>query len=169
MKSSLPVEGLAAFAADSHAARLSARGMVDVVRNPHGLIAAGAHDQYLGRREGAFALRDAALDLFGRIGPGVPLDHHHVLHQNLAAPPVDTQDAAALSLVAAGDHLDRVFLPQIDANRLGRLSFCDSHQITSGASETIFMNLFSRSSRATGPKTRVPTGSPTSVINTAAF
>ena len=31
---------------------------------------------------------------------------------------------------------------------------------TSGASEMIFMNLRSRSSRATGPNTRVPIGSP---------
>src|SRR5271165_3302233 len=40
---------------------------------------------------------------------------------------------------------------------------------TSGASETIFKNFFSRSSRATGPNTRVPTGSPASLIRTAAF
>ncbi len=33
-------------------------------------------------------------------------------------------------------------------------------QITSGASEIIFMNFRSRSSRATGPNTRVPIGSP---------
>src|ERR1700723_1686461 len=41
--------------------------------------------------------------------------------------------------------------------------------MTSGASETIFRNFFSRSSRATGPKTRVPTGSIASLITTAAF
>src|SRR5580658_4548956 len=41
--------------------------------------------------------------------------------------------------------------------------------MTSGASETIFRNFLSRSSRATGPKTRVPTGSPTSLMSTAAF
>ena len=39
---------------------------------------------------------------------------------------------------------------------------------TSGAKETIFMN-WSRSSRATGPKTRVPIGSLPSLIKTAAF
>ena len=33
------------------------------------------------------------------------------------------------------------------------------HQSTSGARETIFMNFFSRNSRPTGPKTRVPMGS----------
>src|SRR4051794_21408820 len=40
---------------------------------------------------------------------------------------------------------------------------------TSGASEMIFMNLRSRSSRPTGPKMRVPRGSPVSRISTAAF
>src|ERR1700733_1087555 len=41
--------------------------------------------------------------------------------------------------------------------------------MTSGASETIFKNFFSRSSRATGPNTRVPTGSLASLMTTAAF
>src|SRR5580704_6226658 len=41
--------------------------------------------------------------------------------------------------------------------------------MTSGASDTIFKNFFSRNSRATGPNTRVPTGSPASLIKTAAF
>src|SRR5579884_1426145 len=41
--------------------------------------------------------------------------------------------------------------------------------ITSGASEKIFIKLFSRNSRATGPNTRVPTGSPTSLMRTAAL
>src|SRR5262249_38854244 len=40
---------------------------------------------------------------------------------------------------------------------------------TSGASEMIFMKRRSRSSRATGPKTRVPIGSPWSLTRTAAF
>src|SRR5690349_2390529 len=41
--------------------------------------------------------------------------------------------------------------------------------MTSGARERIFMNLRSRSSRATGPKTRVPTGSRCSLMRTAAL
>ena len=40
---------------------------------------------------------------------------------------------------------------------------------TSGASEMIFMNRRSRSSRATGPNTRVPIGSLLSLISTAAL
>ncbi|SKX90016.1 Uncharacterised protein [Mycobacteroides abscessus subsp. massiliense] len=40
---------------------------------------------------------------------------------------------------------------------------------TSGASETIFMNFLSRSSRPTGPKMRVPRGSLSALMMTAAF
>jgi hypothetical protein len=40
---------------------------------------------------------------------------------------------------------------------------------TSGASEMIFMNFFSRSSRPTGPKIRVPRGSLSGLMMTAAF
>src|SRR6185436_1812365 len=40
---------------------------------------------------------------------------------------------------------------------------------TSGASEIIFMKRRSRSSRATGPNTRVPIGSPWSLMSTAAL
>ena len=42
-------------------------------------------------------------------------------------------------------------------------------QSTSGASETIFMKLRSRSSRATGPKMRVPRGLSAASMITAAF
>ena len=42
-------------------------------------------------------------------------------------------------------------------------------QTTSGANEMIFINCFSRSSRATGPKIRVPRGLFCSLIRTAAF
>ena len=40
---------------------------------------------------------------------------------------------------------------------------------TSGARDTIFMNCFSRSSLATGPKIRVPLGVLSSLMITAAF
>src|SRR5262249_12642328 len=43
------------------------------------------------------------------------------------------------------------------------------HQSTSGASEMIFMKRRARSSRATGPKMRVPSGSRALSINTAAL
>jgi len=40
---------------------------------------------------------------------------------------------------------------------------------TSGANETIFVKFLSRSSRAIGPKTRVPLGFPSLLITTAAL
>src|SRR5690242_10831489 len=129
------------------------------MRNSYRLIATRAHNQYIGSRNRAFPFRDSALDLLLRIRPRVPLDHHDVLDQHLAGLPVHAQHAPRLALIAPRDHLDGVFPLQIDT----------LHQITSGASETIFMNFLSRSSRATGPNTRVPTGSPTSLISTAAF
>ena len=55
---------------------------------------------------------------------------------------------AAGALVVAGDDDDFVVL--LDPLR---------HHTTSGASEMIFMKLLPRSSRATGPKMRVPIGS----------
>ncbi len=58
------------------------------------------------------------------------------------------QHLALLAAVAAGDDDDVVAL----ADAL-------SHQSTSGASEMIFMWFFALSSRGTGPKMRVPTGS----------
>src|SRR5690606_9080582 len=66
---------------------------------------------------------------------------------------------AALALVAAGEDDDAVTL--LDLQR--------GHYSTSGASETIFMWFLARSSRVTGPKMRVPTGSPWLLIRTAAL
>src|SRR5262249_40947471 len=117
----------------------------------------------------AFPLGDAAFDLLGRIRPGMPLDHHHVLDDDLAGAPVDLDHAPLLALIPARNHLHHVVLLQPDLDRLCQYFAARRHQITSGARETIFMNFLSRSSRATGPKTRVPTGSLTSFTNTAAF
>src|SRR6185369_16481645 len=62
-------------------------------------------------------------------------------------------------LVLAGDNDDLVVL----------LDLSGGHYNTSGASEMIFMNFLPRSSRVTGPKIRVPIGSPCLLINTAAL
>ena len=59
--------------------------------------------------------------------------------------------------------------PEITITVLVTLANLDGHQITSGASEMIFMNSFSRSSRATGPKMRVPRGSFSLLMSTTAF
>src|SRR5205807_3138643 len=92
-------------------------------------------------------------------------DHVEALDEHAAALGVDAQDAAALAAVLARDHLDAVAGADLHAHSLDRLG----HQSTSGASETIFMKLRSRSSRATGPNTRVPRGLFWSSMITAAF
>src|ERR1039457_7734834 len=120
MKSSLPVERLAALAAHAHAAGLAAGYIVDVVGHPYRLVASRAHQHDVGGLDGALALGDAALDLLARVGPRVTLDHHHVLHEDLAGVAVHREHAALLALVTAGDHLDRVFLLDIDPHRLGQ-------------------------------------------------
>src|SRR5215471_1059899 len=68
----------------------------------------------------ALALGDAAFDLLGRILPRVPLDHHHVLDDNFARPPVDLDDAPGLALIAPGDHFDHVILLEPDLQRLSQ-------------------------------------------------
>src|SRR5262249_31102399 len=102
-------------------------------------------------------LDDAALHaLLARLG--VTLDEVHLLDHHALLLLVHRQHLADAPGVVSGDHLHHVALA--DPNR---------HQMTSGASEMIFMNAFSRSSRATGPKMRVPRGSLSSLISTTAF
>src|SRR4029453_16871655 len=97
-------------------------------------------------------LHDAA-DLLRPLGVaqrarlGVALDDVGALDVDLLLLGVGAQHAAAAALVLAGDHEHLVVAA--DPHR--------AHgQSPSGASETIFMKLRSRSSRATGPKMRVP-------------
>src|ERR1700759_3584856 len=87
---------------------------------------------------------------------GVLLHHVHTLDQHPIALWVGGDDRALAATVLAG-HDDHV------------IALLDLHHSTSGASEMIRMNRFSRSSRPTGPKIRVPRGSPPSLISTAAF
>src|SRR6185369_276608 len=117
----------------------------------------GVVQLHVRQMDGSLALQDPALNaLAARLR--VTLDEIHFLHDDPHLHVVDRQHAADLALVVAGDHLNGVTL----ANP-------DRHQITSGANEMIFMNAFSRSSRATGPKMRVPRGSLSSLIRTTAF
>src|SRR5690606_21200278 len=91
----------------------------------------------------------------GRLG--VLGDPVHALDEDLVLARVRRNHLTDHTLVAAGDDDDLVALP-------------DPHDYnTSGASEMIRMNLLSRSSRPTGPKMRVPRGSPSSLRMTAAF
>src|SRR6185369_15257064 len=97
--------------------------------------------------------RPLALDHPGdRIGPAgcralVALDDVDTFDRHALLDRVDAEHAALATAVLAAGHDDLVALA--DAS---------GHQRTSGASETIFMKLRSRSSRATGPKMRVPRG-----------
>src|SRR6202012_4395423 len=67
------------------------------------------------------------------------------------------QDFALLALVATGRDDDLVALLDV------------AHHRTSGASEMIFIWFLARSSRVTGPKMRVPIGSPWALTSTAAL
>src|SRR5690242_18898436 len=96
--------------------------------------------------------RRLALDDAARLaGPRRRVALHHIdaLHDDAVLRTLHAQHLAALALVAAGqdDHL------------VALLDLEFRHHSTSGASETIFMNLRARSSRVTGPKMRVPIGS----------
>src|SRR5690606_21148039 len=102
------------------------------------------HDPSLGIQRRRLAVTLADVDT---------LDHHPVLLT------VHAQDGAFLPTLVPAEDDHPVSLPDLHSG----------HQITSGASETIFMNLFSRSSRPTGPKIRVARGSPESLMMTAAF
>src|SRR3954447_23356905 len=96
--------------------------------------------------------------------------------------PADALDQHALELRVGGDHptlgapvlagQDEHGVALLDLHRrrlAGTLLGVSHDHSTSGASEMIRMKRLSRSSRPTGPKMRVPRGSPLSRMTTAAF
>src|SRR5262249_56039335 len=104
------------------------------------------------------ALDDAALpELLRR--PLVLLHHVDLLDQHPAADRQHAQHFTALAALPAGDHRDR-----IASSHVGVL-----HQMTSGASQMILVTCRSPTSRATGPKMRVPTGFSSGLISTTAL
>src|SRR5262249_56227121 len=109
-----------------------------------------------GHRSAAHAAR--ALD---RTRPAVPLDDVDVLDDDATLLRQRFDHAPLLARVLAAEDPHDVALLHFHG-----LSHCQS---TSGASETIFMKFFSRSSRATGPKMRVPRGLRCWSMITAAF
>src|SRR3954467_596954 len=127
--------------------------------DPGGLLRVGIEERQVGEVDAAVLLDDPA---FGRGGVAaaleVPLPHHQLLHHRALLLVVDVEHLAGLALLPAGEDEDRVSL--LDPG--GAL-----HHSTSGAREMIFMNFFARSSRATGPKMRVPIGSPSLLTITA--
>src|SRR5215471_5692272 len=127
--------------------------------DPRARVAVRVHEHHVGDVDRGLLLGDPSRDVLGRVGPHVPLDHVDALDDDAARSREDLDDLALTAAVLARDHDDLVVLLQLRM----------SHHSTSGASEMIFMNFFSRNSRATGPKTRVPTGSPSLEISTAAL
>src|SRR5690606_24416167 len=79
----------------------------------------------------------------------VPLHHAHTLDDDLVLAAQDLEDLPLGPAVVAGGDADDVALVDVGL---------DAVHSTSGARDTIFMKFFSRSSRATGPKMRVPRG-----------
>src|SRR5207253_3930739 len=77
-------------------------------------------------------------------------DHLHAFHDHPLFVGQQDDDLAAFAAFGAGD--DHHFVAFFD------MKSPHKPQMTSGASEMIFMNFLSRSSRATGPKMRVPRG-----------
>src|ERR1700730_7748801 len=124
--------------------------------DPGRLAVLGVGQRQIGEMERRFLGDDAAV-LGRRLAP-VPLDDVQAAHQRAILLAQNLDHFAGTALVAAGEHDDLVALAD-----LGR------HHSTSGASEMIFMWFLARSSRGTGPKIRVPTGSAWAVMSTAAL
>src|SRR5436309_11119397 len=82
------------------------------------------------------------------------------LHDGALLGREDAQHLALLALIAAADDDDVVILFDLQLRH---------RHSTSGASETIFIKRRALSSRVTGPKMRVPIGSPWRLISTAAL
>src|SRR5665647_2815787 len=136
---------LAAVAEPGLAAVLEAPGPG---ADPLPALRAVEHDVGYGDR-GLF-LHDAALLVPAAVGLDEVLGKIDPFDDDPVGLGDELQDLALLALVLAPDDDDEVVLLEGD---LG-------HQRTSGAREMILVNFRSRSSRPTGPKTRVPTGSP---------
>src|ERR1700730_18672251 len=126
-----------------------------------GLLRLGIDQRQVGDMDAAVPLHDAALGR-RRVAAAlqVALEDHQLLDDRALLLVIDLEDLAGLALLLAGEDVDDVAL--LDANRRAGHGYS-----TSGASEMIFMNLRARSSRATGPKMRVPMGSFSLVTITA--
>src|SRR5262249_42899392 len=132
--------------------------LVDAVADP-GRRAVGVHDHHVGDVDRGLLGHDAAglRPTLGGPDAGVLLDPVDALDEDPVELRVGRDDLPLGALVLARDDADRVALFALHGYK------------ASGASEMIFMKRLSRSSRPTGPKMRVPRGSPPSLMITAAF
>src|SRR5690606_19427106 len=131
-----------------------------------GRAAVVAHDHHVRDVDRHVPLDDPALHGLAA-GLLVALDGVDTLHVHLALPGEPPGDPRLLAAVLAGDDHHLVTLTDADLAGCGlRLA---SHHNTSGASETMRMKRRSRSSRATGPKMRVPRGCWLLSMSTQAF
>src|SRR3954471_13484102 len=149
----MSVELRAGTLGDPHAGALIGPGRAHAC----GLLVLRVQDRDVGDVDPALALDHADLGVrASRVGALVALDDVEALDVDAAALAVDPQHLAGLALVLAGDD-DHLVVA------------ADLHHSTSGASDTMRMKPPSRSSRATGPKMRVPRGLRPSSMITAAF
>src|SRR6185503_14290993 len=98
-------------------------------------------------------------------GALVFLDHVDLFHEHAALVGEDAQNLAARGRLVLG----RLVPALDDLDEITAAHMCVSHQMTSGASEMILVYCRSRSSRATGPKIRVPTGFSSGLMSTTAL
>src|SRR5580704_2884924 len=119
-------------------------------------LAVLADDRDVGQVDRRLLRNDAAFLRLGLLL--VTLDEIDAADQRLVVVGTHLEHLTGAALVAARQHDDLVTLPDLG-----------SHHSTSGASEMIFMWFLARSSRGTGPKMRVPTGSDWLLISTAAL
>src|SRR6267154_1255316 len=94
-------------------------------------------------------------------------DDINTFHQDTAFAGQYFQHFPSLIFIISRQHLNGITFADVQLLLLVEFPFHNYN--TSGANEMIFMNCFSRSSRATGPKIRVPLGSSWAVNNTAAL
>src|SRR3712207_1122593 len=143
--------------------------LVRAVADP-GRLVLGVDHHHVAHVDGRLLRDDPALlgAALGRTDAGVLLHPADALDQHTLELGVGGDDASLGTLVLAGQDQDGVALLHLHRRRLAAVGASHGHS-TSGASEMIRMKRLSRSSRPTGPKMRVPRGSPLSRMMTAAF
>src|ERR1700723_2310962 len=133
------------------------------------LPASGTDKHHVRNMYRAFLVENAAAHILRRVRSRVLLHDIGMFYGDAALCAVDRKHLTGLTLGPARHDFHHV--PVAYAQNLDFfvcLSLWHGYH-TSGASETILVNFLSRSSRATGPKTRVPIGSFASLISTAAL